>query len=185
MPWVALSPKQVCAPIGSALHDVFVIDLQGQEQTPQFVPLVAQETIYSPTASETTTESITSQASPPLEMPVEDTETTESGSGFLKRSITRKQSKKSTPTSPRRSKSVHESSEISKMPRSRVQKNPHLCIMVTEHGVQIHLNVSHLKLFGNKISELFENQSTIVRANLIHRLGMLWLFNVYHVAYNS
>ncbi|KAG2171434.1 hypothetical protein INT43_009095 [Umbelopsis isabellina] len=192
MPWEALSPKQVCAPIGSVLHDVYVIDLQGQEQTPQFVPLVPQETITSPTVSETTTDSITSQLSPPIETPAEDTETTESGSGFLKRSITRKQSKKGAPTSPRRSKSLHESPESPKMPRSRVQKNPHLCIMVTENGVQIHLNVSHLKLFGNKISELFENHSTIVRANLIRRLdsvalgcalsdGTLVLFSLPHL----
>ncbi|CAM0138954.1 unnamed protein product [Umbelopsis sp. WA50703] len=170
MPWVALAPKHVCAPIGSNLLDAYIIDLQGQEQTPYFVPMASQETIGSPAVSETTTDSITSLFSPPVEMPEEDTGTTDNGSGFLKRSLTRKQSKKSSPTSPRRTKSVHDSSESPKMSRSRVQKNPHLCILVTETGVQVHLNVSQLKLFAIKVSELFENQSTIVRANLVRRL---------------
>jgi hypothetical protein len=183
MPWVALAPKHVCAPIGSNLLDAYIIDLQGQEQTPYFVPMASQETIGSPAVSETTTDSITSQFSPPVEMPEEDTGTTDNGSGFLKRSLTRKQSKKSSPTSPRRTKSVHDSSESPKMSRSRVQKNPHLCILVTETGVQVHLNVSQLKLFAIKVSELFENQSTIVRANLVRRLGkrLICAFDVFQM----
>ncbi|CAO3692791.1 unnamed protein product [Umbelopsis ramanniana] len=167
--WTVMGSDQVFGPLGSRIQDVYVIDLQGQEHTSNVnVDTQADtETILS-------SESGVISAPPPLEQqPVAEQEadaTPESGSGFLKRSLTRKQSKSSKASpSPRRSKTTRDTSESPKTSRTRVQKNPHLCIIVTEMGIRVHLNVSPLKLFSFSTAEATEEETntSIRSSNLV------------------
>jgi hypothetical protein len=171
--WSVLEWGRVCGPFGSALIDLYVIDLNGQEQSPYYY----MNTDLSPVPSEAGSESVMAQ-SPPEEQPEPEAAAAaaaESGSGFLKRSLTRKQSKssKSSTSSPQRSKSVRETSSRSKPSRSRVQKDPHFWILVTQAGVRVHLNISQLKLFSFSVAELPENppDAHIICANLVRREG--------------
>jgi len=176
--WSVLEWGRVCGPFGSALIDLYVIDLDGQEQSPYYY----MNTDLSPVPSEAGSESVMAQ-SPPEEQPEPEAAAAaaaaESGSGFLKRSLTRKQSKssKSSTSSPQRSKSVRETSSRSKPSRSRVQKDPHFWILVTQAGVRVHLNISQLKLFSFSVAELPENppDAHIICANLVRREGAIVL----------
>ena len=167
--WTVTGSDQVFGPLGSRIQDVYVIDLQGQEHTSDVnVDTQADtETILS-------SESGVIPAPPPLEQqPVAEQEaeaTPDSGSGFLKRSLTRRQSKSSKASpSPRRSKTTRDTSESPKASRTRVQKNPHLCIIVTEMSIRVHLNVSPLKLFSFSTAEETEEETntSIRSSNLV------------------
>ncbi|KAH8553946.1 WD40-repeat-containing domain protein [Umbelopsis sp. PMI_123] len=167
--WVVLGSDQVFGSLGSRLLDVYVIDLQGQEQSSGFNANIPWGKETSPIS-----ELVPSPFPPPSAEPAVDPEpetAAESGVGFLKRSLTRRQSKSNKSTAPRRSKTTRDTSESPKVSRSRVQKNPHLCIIVTEMGIRVHLNVSQLKLFSFSTAELTEDENYIgiVNANLIRR----------------
>lgn len=170
--WSVLESVRACGPLGSALVDVYVIDLNGKEQTPEHDTDMHMGN--SPVASEVGTESSISR-SPPFSVEEQpETATDNDNPGFLKRSLTRKQSKSSkSSASSRRSKSVRETTENTKPSRTRIQKHPHFCIIVTEAGIRVHLNVSPLKLFSFSNSELSETQPDIriISANIIHREG--------------
>ncbi|KAI8582168.1 hypothetical protein K450DRAFT_229334 [Umbelopsis ramanniana AG] len=166
--WTVLGSDQVFGPLGSRIQDVYVIDLQGQEHTSDVnVDTQAdKETILS-------AEPVPSLPAQPLEQPVAEQEeeaTADGASGFLKRSLTRKQSKSSKASpSPRRSKTTRDTSDSPKASRMRVQKNPHFCIIVTEMGIRVHLNVSPLKLFSFSTAEVTEEDTntSIRSSNLV------------------
>ncbi|KAG2180441.1 hypothetical protein INT44_003445 [Umbelopsis vinacea] len=161
--WTVLGSEQVFGPLGSRIQDVYVIDLQGQ--TSDIDTQADKETVLS-------AEPVISPSPQPLEQPVAEQQEAEAdgASGFLKRSLTRKQSKSSKASpSPRRSKTTRDTSESPKASRTRVQKNPHFCIIVTEMGIRVHLNVSPLKLFSFSIAELTEEiaHTSIRSSNLV------------------
>jgi hypothetical protein len=174
-----LGSDQVFGPLGSRIQEVYVIDLQGQEHTSEVDVDTQADKETIPSA-----EPVRSPSPPPLEQPVAEQEaeaTADSASGFLKRSLTRKQSKSSKASpSPRRSKTTRDTSESPKASRTRVQKNPHFCIIVTEMGIRVHLNVSPLKLFSFSIDELTEEDTTIsIRSSNLVRCDGKFPFSHY------